>query len=124
MYHMIIFNDSISNFYQCSMRGFCQGIPMFFSICLGKKILSNLKKNMSPRINHNFLKKRKAVFHLIKKLFLSLTRFSNINCTTQIIYYIIHRCLYSFLVFFCSIVSVSKKWNIEVMLTIPYSYNW
>ena len=32
--HMIIFSDSISKFYQCSIRGFCRDISMFFSICL------------------------------------------------------------------------------------------
>ena len=26
--------------------------------------------------------------------------------------------------FFCSVISVSKKRNIETMLTLPYSYNW
>ena len=25
---------------------------------------------------------------------------------------------------FCSLISVSKKWNIETMLTFPYSCNW
>ena len=35
---VIIFNDSISKFYQCCMRGFCQGISIFFSICLVKKM--------------------------------------------------------------------------------------
>ena len=68
--HKIIFNDSISKFPQCSIRGFSQGISIFFSICLAKK-----------------------------------------NCI-----------LFSY--FFCSLISVSKKWNMETMLTLPYSYNW
>ena len=39
---------------------------------------------------------------------------------TQIIYCIIHRWLYSLLIFFfCSLVSVSKKQNIETMLILP-----
>ena len=39
--HMIIFNDSISKFYQCSIWGFCRG--MFFSTCLGKKFAEVIK---------------------------------------------------------------------------------
>ena len=30
--HMIIFNDVINKFYQCSIWGLCRGISMFFSI--------------------------------------------------------------------------------------------
>ena len=53
--HMIIFNDSTSKFYQRSIRGFCRGISMFFSICLVKKNVEAINfleilKNMSPRI--------------------------------------------------------------------------
>ena len=64
--HMIIFNDLISKFYQCSIRGFCRGISMFFSICLGKKNAEVIKflgilKNMLPRIKFIF------VFHTIFK---------------------------------------------------------
>ena len=39
---MIIFNDSVSEFYQCSIWSFCQDI-CFFSICLGKKIAEVIK---------------------------------------------------------------------------------
>ena len=35
--HMIIFNDSISEFYECSIWGFCRGKSAVFSICLDKK---------------------------------------------------------------------------------------
>ena len=31
--------------------------------------------------------------------------------------------VFSFILF-CSFISVSKKWNIETILTVPYSYNW
>ena len=41
--HMIIFNDSISKFYQRSIWGFCRGISMFFSIWLGKKNAEAIK---------------------------------------------------------------------------------
>ena len=56
--HMIIFNDSISKFYQYSIWGFCQGISMFFSTCLGEKnaevikFLGILKKYIFPRIKY------------------------------------------------------------------------
>ena len=42
--HMIIFNDSVGKFSQCSIQGFCGRISMFFSICLDKKKSIN-KKN-------------------------------------------------------------------------------
>ena len=32
--------------------------------------------------------------------------------------------VFSFHNFICSLISVSKKRNIETMLTLPYSYNW
>ena len=33
--------------------------------------------------------------------------------------------VFSFHIYFlCSLISVSKKWNIETMLTFPNSYNW
>ena len=56
---------------------------MFFTICLGKKNADVIKflgilKNMSPRTKYIFVQERKAMFRLIKKLFLSLTQFSNL----------------------------------------------
>ena len=30
----------------------------------------------------------------------------------------------SHFILFCSLISVSKKWNIETTLTFPYSFNW
>ena len=42
-----------------------------------KKFLEILK-NMSPRIKCIFVQERKAMFCLIKKLFLSFTQFSNL----------------------------------------------
>ena len=56
------------------------------------------------------------VYHTILKL----------DFITQIIYCIIHICLCSnFILFlFSTLVSVSNKWNVETILTFPYSYNW
>ena len=56
---------------------------MFFSIRLGKKNAEVIKflgifKNMSLRIKYIFVQERKAMFRLIKKLFLSFTQFSNL----------------------------------------------
>ena len=81
--HKIIFNASISKFYQLSIWGFCRRISMFFSICLGKKNAEVIKvlrilRNMSPRIKYIFVQEVKAMFCLIKKLFLSFTQFSNL----------------------------------------------
>ena len=83
IHHMIIFNDSISKFYQCCIWGFYRAISMFFSICLGEKNAEVIKffvilKNMSPRIKYIFVQERKAICRLIKKLLLSFTPFSNL----------------------------------------------
>ena len=85
--HIIIFNDSISKFYQRSIRGFCRDISMFFSNCLCKKkkkkkiqkkiqkknaqaskFLGILKKYVSENKIY-FCLKRKAMFCLIKSFF-------------------------------------------------------
>ena len=73
--HMIIFNDSISKFYQCSILGFYRGISMCFSICLGKKkknaqvtkFLGILKKYLSQNKIY-FCSRKKSNFSLNKKV--------------------------------------------------------
>ena len=71
------------SFTSAAFGGFCQGISMFFSICLNKKSAEVIKffgilKNMSPRIKYIFVQERKAMFCLLKNLFLSFTQFSNL----------------------------------------------
>ena len=56
---------------------------MFFSIRLGKKNPEVIKflgifQNISPTTKNIFVQERKAMFHLIKKLFLSFIQFSNL----------------------------------------------
>ena len=63
--HMIIFNDSISKFYQRSIRGFCRGISMFFSICLCKTKNSEAIEFLG--ILKNYVSKNKVYFCLKKK---------------------------------------------------------
>ena len=127
--HMIIFNDSISKFYQCRIWGFCRGISMFFSICLGKKkccgneILTNLKKYVSKNKIY-FCSRKNSNVSLNKKVIFVFHTIFKLDFITQIIYCIIHRCLCSHFILFCSLISVSKKWNIETMLIFPYSYSW
>ena len=70
-----------------------------------------------------FVKKRKF-FLLIKNLFLSFTRFSNLilECRSFTVSPTDVCILFSY---FChSFISVSKKRNIETMPTPPYSNNW
>ena len=102
---------------------------MFFSICLGIKdaevikFFGILKKDVfenkiyfSSRKKSNLLLNKKVIFifHTIFKL----------DFIKQIIYCIIHRCLRFHFIFFCSLISVYRKWNIETMLTFPYSCSW
>ena len=67
--HMIIFNLSISKFYQCSMSGFHPGISMFFSICLGKK---NAEVTKFLRTLKRYVFGNKIYFCLRKKSNVSL----------------------------------------------------
>ena len=122
--HMIIFNEAISNFCQCSIGGFCQGISMFFSICLLKKnaevikFLGILKKYVSKNKIY-FCSRKKSNVSLNKKVIFVFHTIFKLDFITQIIYCIIHRCLCSHFILFCSLISVSKKWNIEPILTFP-----
>ena len=111
--HMIIFNDSISKFYQCSIRGFRRVIPLFFSICLGKKkknaetikFLGTLENHVSENKIYFCLKKKSNVSLNKKVIFIFHTIFK-LDFITQIIYCIIHRCLHSlFILFLFSYVS-------------------
>ena len=102
--HIIIFNDLISKFYQCSIWGFCRDISMFFSTCLGKKNAEEIKflgilKKMSPGINWFCLKKKSNV-SINKKVIFVFHMIFKLDFITQIIYCIIHRCLYSLLILF------------------------
>ena len=106
----------------------CQGICIFFSICLSKKnaevskFLEILKKYVSD--NNIFVQERRAMFCLVKKIIFVFHIIFRLDFITQITYSIIHRCLYLHFMLFCSFKSVYKKWNIETRLTFPYSYNW
>ena len=102
---------------------------MFFSICLAKKnaevikFLGILKKYVSENKIY-FCSRKKSNVSLNKKVIFVFHTIFKLGFITQIIYCIIHRCLHSHFILFCSLVSVSKKWNIETMLTFPHSYNW
>ena len=90
--YMMIFNDSVSKFYQCSIHGICRGTSMLFSTCFGQKsaknyILRNLKKHISKNKIYFSLKKESNVSNISDTF--------KLDFVTQIIYCIIHRCLYS-----------------------------
>ena len=93
---------------------------MFFSICLGKKNAELIK---FLGILKNLVQERKAMFvSLKKKVIFDFNTTFKPDFITQIIYCIIHRCLCShFILFLFSYISLSKKWNIETILTFPYS---
>ena len=95
--YMMIFNDSISKLCQCSIQGICRGTSMLFSTCLGQKtakkyILRNLKKYISKNEIYFSLKKESNV--------LNISDIFKLYFVTQIIYSIIHRCLYSIFILF------------------------
>ena len=77
-----------------------------------------------PRIKYIFVLKRKEMFCLIKKLILSFTQFSNLISKCRSFTILSTDVCILFLYFCHSLISVSKKPNIETMLTLPYSNNW
>ena len=109
--HMIIFNDSICKFYQSSIRGFCRGNLCFLVSSSVKKnakaikFLGILKKYVSKNKIYFCLKKKSNV-SLNKKVIFIFNMILKLDFITQIIYCIIHRCLYSlFILFLFSYVS-------------------
>ena len=83
------------------------------------KFLGILKKYVSENKIY-FCSRKKINVLLNKKVIFIFHTIFNLDFVTQIIYCIIHRCLYSLFLLFCSLISVSKKWNIETMLILPY----
>ena len=122
---IIIFNDSISRFYQCSIWGFFQRISMFLPqqkrIAEVIKFLEILKRYVSENKIY-FCSRKKSNILLNKKVIFVFHTILKFEFITQIICCIIHRCLCSR--FISRFISVYKKWNIETMLTFPYSNNW
>ena len=86
----------------------------------GIKFLGILKKYISKNKMYFCLKKKRNVPLNKKANFVFHTIFK-LDFITQIVDCIIHRCLYSLFMPFCSLMSVFKKRNIETMLTLPYS---
>ena len=122
--HMIIFDDSICKFYQCSILGLCQGISMFFSICLGKKknaevikfwrILKYVSQNKK-----NFCSRKKSNVSLYKRVIFFLSQnFQTWFYNADHFYCIIHWCLCCHFILF---LFIGKKHRNNV--TFPYSYN-
>ena len=87
---------------------------LFFSICFGKenakaiKFSGILKIHVSKNKMYFCLKRKRNVLLNKKTNFVFHTIFK-LDFITQIIYCIIHRCLYSLFILFCSLIPVSKK---------------
>ena len=79
---------------------------------------------MSPGIKYIFAYKKNRNVSLNKKVIFVFHMILKLNFIRQIIYfYYPQMSVFSFHTF-CSLISVSKKPNIERMLTLPYSHNW
>ena len=117
------------SFTSAAFEAFAEAYLCFFSICLDRKNAEAIKFPGILKINVSknkiyFCLKKKSNVSLNKKVIFVFHTIFKLDFITQIIYCIIHRCLYSLFILFCSLISVSKKRNIEIMLTLPYSYNW
>ena len=107
--HMIIFNDLVSKFYQCSVRNSPRqsaNDEAFAETYLCFLLSASVKKNTEAikflGIFKNYVFKNKIYFCLkktmfpsIKKLFFVFHTIFKLDFVTQIISCIIHRCLFS-----------------------------
>ena len=87
------------------------------------KFLGILKTHVSKK-NIYFCLKKKSNVLLNKKVIFVLHTVFRLDFITQIIYFSVHRCLHSLFILFCSVISVSKKRDMKIMLPLPYSYKW
>ena len=87
------------------------------------KFLGILKEYVSKNKIY-FCSRKKSNVWLNKKVIFVFYAIFKLEFIMQIIYRIIHRCLCSHFILFYSLISVSKKCDIETMLTFSYSYNW
>ena len=109
---MIIFNDSISMFYQSAFEislGSRQ-ISTLLSICLGKKNAEAIKflgifKEYVPKSEIYFCLKKISNVSFNKKGIFAFHTIFKLVFITQIIYCVIHRCLCSLIILFCSLFS-------------------
>ena len=76
----------------------------------------NLEKYVAKNKIYSCFKKKRNVLLNKKVIFVFHTIFTFTVLSTDV-------CI-PFLYFCCSLISVSKKPNIETMLTLPYSKNW
>ena len=85
---------------------------MFFSICRGKKNAEAIEflgliKNMFPQIKKKLVFQKRNV--LLNKFFFVFYMIFKLDCITQIIYFIIHKCLYSlFILLLFSYISLQE----------------
>ena len=125
--HMIVFNDS--GLTSASFEAFAEVYLYFLVSAFAKKnaettkFLEIFKKNVSKNKIY-FCFKEESNFLLNNKVIFVFHMIFNLNFITQMIYCIIHICLYSLFILCCSLISVSKKRNIETMLILLYQYNW
>ena len=71
-----------------------------------------------------FCLKKKSNDSLNKKVIFVFHTIFNLDFITIIYCYYPQMTVFSFHTFFCSLISVSKKLNIETILTPPYPNNW
>ena len=127
---MIIFNDSVSKFYQCSIWRFYHSISLLFSIYLRKwnveviKFLGILKKCVSEN-QINFCSKNKSNISLNKKIIFVFHTIFRLDFITQIIYCIINRCLCShfilLLFFYSSLYEMEHTNNANLILFVQFA---
>ena len=128
--HVIVFNDPINKFYQCSICGFCRGISMSFSICPGKKNIEVIKflgivTKCAAKNKIYFCLKKKSNVSLNKKVICLSHNFQTWFYNADHLLYYLQMSVFSFHTFFVLLeISVSKKWNRETILTFSYTYNW
>ena len=109
------------SFTSAAFEAFAEAYLCFFSICLDRKNAEAIKFPGILKINVSknkiyFCLKKKSNVSLNKKVIFVFHTIFKLVFITQIIYCIIHRCMYYPFILFCSLILVSNKRNIETML--------
>ena len=117
------------SFTSAAFEAFAEAYLCFFSICLDRKNAEAIKFPGILKINVSknkiyFCLKKKSNVSLNKKVIFVFHTIFNLDFITIIYCYYPQMTVFSFHTFFCSLISVSKKRNIETILTLPYPNNW
>ena len=127
--HMFIFNDLISKFYKCSIRGMAWGIwsrhvYVFYYLSRPKKKNSELIKFLG--IVKNYVSKKEIYFCLKKKsnVLLKHSAIFKFGFIMNDLLFYPQISVFSFHTYFVLFYQFLKTLTLKKMLALPFSHNW